>query len=332
VPATNTEPPVEESVAEAVPAEPDESEFVTPVEEPATDTEPPEPEPTVEPEVPAADEPPDQLEEGCLDAVAVADVTIPDGTIVNAGEIFNKIWRLRNTGTCDWTDALGEFKWVFTSGAQMNGPSQLPIVGPVPSGSEYDVEVELTAPEEPGLHEGRWRVLGPNAEPVGVLFWVLIDVPGEEPADESGDAPPAPKPAEPPSSDATGLSQQVWEHINGERDRYGLYQLAYNEKLALAAQRHAEDCSQRGSCSHDGSDGSDEQTRVRRVGYQGSVDESWAWSASPMDAVAWWLDEVPPNDWHRRMLLSDLWREIGVGVAPADFGYYFIAVFGRPGQ
>ena len=124
------------------------------------------------------------------------------------------------------------------------------------------------------------------------------------------------------------MAQEIWRQINGERDRQGLYQLAYNEKLALAAQWHAEDCSQRGSCSHTGSDGSDESVRVQRAGYQGTVDESWAMAASPGDAVFWWLDQVPPNDWHRRMLLSDRLKEVGVGVAPAGYGHYFIAVFG----
>ena len=156
------------------------------------------------------------------------------------------------------------------------------------------------------------------------MSWVLIEVPAQ--------GGPAPAPGGPPLAGASDSPQQVWQHVNGERDRQGLYQLAYNELLALAAQAHANDCSQRGSCSHTGSDGSDEADRARRAGYHGTVDESWVWSASAGDAVFWWLDEVPPNDWHRCMLLSDYLSEVGVGVAPAPSGYFFIAVFGRTGH
>jgi hypothetical protein len=43
------------------------------------------------------------------------------------------------------------------------------------------------------------------------------------------------------------------------------------------------------------------------------------------------MDEVPPDDWHRRTLLSTWVTEIGVAVVPTGRGdYYFIADFGRP--
>lgn len=266
------------------------------------------------------------IEDGCLDSAWVADVTIPDGTAMAPGERFTKIWRLRNAGTCAWSAALGAFQWVFVSGEQMGSPDQAPIAETVPPGGEYEVELELTAPAEAGQHEGRWQVYGPTDDPLGVVFWVLIDVV------DKGSTAVTDGAAGGATASGGNLAQEVWQHINGERDRQKLYQLAYNEKLALAAQRHAEDCSGRGSCSHSGSDGSDEAERVRRVGYQGSVDESWAWMASPLAAVNWWLDEVPPNDWHRRMLLTEYFTEVGVGVAEAETGYYFIAVFGITGH
>jgi hypothetical protein len=42
------------------------------------------------------------------------------------------------------------------------------------------------------------------------------------------------------------------------------------------------------------------------------------------------MDETPPNDPHRRTLLSSWVTEVGIGVAPASWGYYIIADFGRP--
>ncbi len=55
------------------------------------------------------------------------------------------------------------------------------------------------------------------------------------------------------------------------------------------------------------------------------------YSPSLQEAVAWWMDETPPNDPHRSTLLSTWVTEIGVAVVPTGQGdYYFIAVFGRP--
>jgi uncharacterized protein YkwD len=133
-----------------------------------------------------------------------------------------------------------------------------------------------------------------------------------------------------PPTAAQDASHQIWQLINDQRAQMGLYALRYNDKLALAAQRHAQDCAQRNQGGHIGSDGAKLRERLNRVGYQGQwINESWAWARSPQHAVAMWLDEIPPNDPHRRMLLSDKLKEVGVGVAQGQWGYYFIADFGR---
>ncbi len=134
-----------------------------------------------------------------------------------------------------------------------------------------------------------------------------------------------------PTPDAADPAHGVWRLINQKRAQNGLPTLVYNDDLALAAQRHAEDCAQRGYGSHIGSDGADLRTRLLRAGYRkGWGAESWAWARNPQRAVVMWLDETPPDDPHRRMLLSPSLKEVGVGVAPGNSGgYYFIADFGR---
>jgi uncharacterized protein YkwD len=127
-----------------------------------------------------------------------------------------------------------------------------------------------------------------------------------------------------------------WPHetarlINEVRAAHGLPPYVYNETLARAAQAHADDCIQRGWCSHTGSDGSDVKARIIRAGYEPSGwAECWAQSRDPNHAVEMWMDEEPPNDPHVRTLLSTWVAEIGVGVAQTTWGYYFIADFGRP--
>jgi hypothetical protein len=266
------------------------------------------PEPVEETPEPVEDE------ESCLDSYPVSDVTMPDGTVVEPGETFTKIWRIRNTGTCAWDEADGEYTWVFTGGYQMGGPDEIPISGTVDPGGEYDVEIVLTAPTTPGEYRGNWQLYDPSGNPFGVPYWVLIEVQGAGSAPSSGSQNPA---------------YLVWQNINGERARAGLAQLAYSDLLAQAAQIQADDCSQRGDCSHTGSDGSDETIRAARLGYVGSVDEAWAMAASTADAVQWWMDEPV---WHRPLLLSDFFTEVGVGIAPASSGQYYIAVFGARGR
>lgn len=144
--------------------------------------------------------------------------------------------------------------------------------------------------------------------------------------------PPTPVPANPPPADVAAWPYEVARIINEVRAQHGLPPLTYNETLARAAQGQANDCSQRGWCSHTGSDGSDIKTRILRAGYTpASWAECWAQSRSPQGAVDMWMDEVPPNDPHRRTLLTTWLTEIGLGVAEARGGYYyFVANFGRP--
>jgi uncharacterized protein YkwD len=135
-----------------------------------------------------------------------------------------------------------------------------------------------------------------------------------------------------PPANVAAWPQEVARIINQVRAQHGLPPLAYNETLAVAAQGHANDCSQREWCSHTGSDGADLTTRLVRAGYDpvGRA-ECWAMSRSPQHAVDMWMDEVPPNDAHRRTLLTTFQTEIGVGIAEAPWGYYyFVADFGRP--
>jgi uncharacterized protein YkwD len=119
--------------------------------------------------------------------------------------------------------------------------------------------------------------------------------------------------------------------MNEVRAAHGLPPLAYNETLARAAQVQANDCAARGSCSHTGSDGSTIKERILRVGYDpASWAECWAIRPTPQEAIDIWMDEEPPNDPHRRTLLTTWLTEVGIGVAEAHWGYYFIADFGKP--
>ena len=138
--------------------------------------------------------------------------------------------------------------------------------------------------------------------------------------------PPGPLPA-----DMAAWPAALFQLINQARAAHGLYPLAYNDTLAWAAQLHAEDCAGRGWCSHTGSDGSSSATRILRTGYPAAgTGECWVKVNSVQGAFDFWYYETPPNDAHRRTLLGTYLTEVGIGVVAGDWGYYFVADFGRP--
>jgi TolB protein len=136
--------------------------------------------PTTEPGATAAPEPtvtpePDvTTESGCtLNASYVADVTVPDDTELAPGSSVGKTWRIRNSGTCDWTAG---FNLVFLSGDQMGGEASVPVPATA-AGSTVDMTVHITAETTPGTYKGNWRMQSDEGLAFGSTFYVRIIVP-----------------------------------------------------------------------------------------------------------------------------------------------------------
>ncbi len=106
-------------------------------------------------------------------ATFVADVTIPDGMTIAAGQTFNKTWRLSNNGTCTWTG----YEFVFISGEAMTTGTVIPVPNLAPGGT-VDVTVPMTAPSTAGPHSGNWRMRAGGGTVFGTTVRVLITVPG----------------------------------------------------------------------------------------------------------------------------------------------------------
>ena len=115
----------------------------------------------------------------CDAAQFVADVTIPDGTAFNAGDSFDKTWRLKNVGSCAWSTS---YDLVFDTGNQMNASAATSLSKSVAPGETIDLTVKMTAPSTVGLLRGYWKLknaagvlfgIGPAADK---SFWVEIRV------------------------------------------------------------------------------------------------------------------------------------------------------------
>ncbi|MEW5828296.1 MAG: NBR1-Ig-like domain-containing protein, partial [Chloroflexota bacterium] len=111
----------------------------------------------------------------------IADVNVPDGTVMTAGKTFTKTWRVQNAGTCTWTTS---YALVFESGDQMNGAGSATLSAQVKPGQTVDLSIALTAPSANGTYRGNWMLanesgahfgLGTNADKP---WWVEIKVTG----------------------------------------------------------------------------------------------------------------------------------------------------------
>lgn len=108
---------------------------------------------------------------GCvLKEEFVADVTIPDNTVLSPGTAFVKTWRVKNTGTCAWDST---YQLVFTDGNQLNGPGAINI-GAASPGADLDISINLTAPTTPGSYTGRWRLKSSNNIIFGGMTAVIV--------------------------------------------------------------------------------------------------------------------------------------------------------------
>jgi hypothetical protein len=117
----------------------------------------------------------------CDRAQFVADVNVPDGTVMAPGATFTKTWRLKNIGQCAWTTS---YQLVFFSGQQMGAPASVPFTQNVAVGQTVDISVNMTAPSTPGSYRGFWMFKNASGALFGIgsqgnkPWWVDIRVSG----------------------------------------------------------------------------------------------------------------------------------------------------------
>lgn len=114
------------------------------------------------------------VETFCDNSKFLQDVTIPDGTLLAPGQVFEKTWAFQNTGRCTWKQGY-TIGWV--SGDVLGGVTR-PLPEVVPPNGAVNATVRLTAPFKPGTYKGVWRLFNSKGEPFGDFVSVLIVVAG----------------------------------------------------------------------------------------------------------------------------------------------------------
>ncbi len=113
-------------------------------------------------------------ESGCrLAALFLQDVTVPDGTVMRAGTVFTKTWRMRNVSSCDW----GEGYTLAHESDTVLGSVRSVAVNPTPSNANVDISVPMVAPRQPGVYTSTWRLKDPSGQWFGNRVFVVIRVP-----------------------------------------------------------------------------------------------------------------------------------------------------------
>ncbi|MBI5304394.1 MAG: hypothetical protein HY868_19835 [Chloroflexi bacterium] len=101
----------------------------------------------------------------------VADVTVPDGTQWMPNQSFNKIWRVKNGGTCTWTT---KYQLVFASGEAMTGLRAMNLANNVAPGQTIDLLVTMGAPATGGSHSGIWQIKDESGATLNLFLKVAI--------------------------------------------------------------------------------------------------------------------------------------------------------------
>jgi len=102
----------------------------------------------------------------------VADVTIPDDSILVAGAPFTKIWQVRNDGTTTWN---ADYRLVFIDNTNMAGLTET-LLPPLSPGELGTITIAMTAPSRAGRYKSTWRARNPDGNLFGSIIFTLIRV------------------------------------------------------------------------------------------------------------------------------------------------------------
>ena len=122
----------------------------------------------------------------CYDLIWLGDVTIPDNTLMKAGEAFTKTWRVQNNGGCAWAPG---FTFSHVGGEAMRGKT-LVLTEPIPVGAIRELSIQMAVPTgQTGLIQGTWRMADGQGNYFGDTLSVNIIVGNETTPTASPSAP-----------------------------------------------------------------------------------------------------------------------------------------------
>lgn len=162
-----------------------------------------------------------------ISAEFVKDKTVPDGTVVAPGATFTKTWAVKNSGAAAWPKHTS---LLHVGGDMELRPSAPRVsVGPVASGQEVQLSVELTAPPTAGRYWSYWRLVsgsGPASDRFKLRLWADVTVKAASEEKKTAEAsaskknaeasapPPPPPPAAKEAPPSSAAAFEHWEELD----------------------------------------------------------------------------------------------------------------------
>ena len=108
--------------------------------------------------------------EALCDSLAyVADVNVPDNTVMSPGQDFIKTWRVKNNGICEWGAG---YVLAYAGYSEQMAGQFVALTDVVQSGEEVEVSVQFKAPAQAGTYLSAWQM----RNPAGVTFEEIVFV------------------------------------------------------------------------------------------------------------------------------------------------------------
>jgi hypothetical protein len=100
----------------------------------------------------------------------LADLTIPDGTVVAPGDALDKRWQVENSGTCNWDE---RYRLKLIAGPELGVPAEQALF-PARSGTQMVINILFTAPSDPGTYRSAWQAYNPQGAAFGDPFFIEV--------------------------------------------------------------------------------------------------------------------------------------------------------------
>lgn len=123
------------------------------------------------------------------------------------------------------------------------------------------------------------------------------------------------------------MATEIAAGLNQNRRANGQAPLRFSRTLGQAAMIHACDMSVNDFFHHRGTDGTNSQSRVQKLGYDNCiVAENLAWGYPRSEQIiTGWMNSAG----HRRNMLHPRLEEFGIGIASSAKGPYWVLVVGK---
>jgi hypothetical protein len=100
------------------------------------------------------------------------DLSIPDGSSVNPGDLLDKRWLVENIGSCNWDN---KFSLRLIAGPELGAPPENALF-PARSGTQVEIRILFTAPQEPATYRSAWQAHDPQGKIFGDPIFIEIVV------------------------------------------------------------------------------------------------------------------------------------------------------------